>query len=77
MAALTMIRWWKARLRAQLTEAVGSTADTKTAVMASRHEINVDNEHVQKERIVQTPKTYQQTAINMQRAQPQIALTSF
>jgi len=45
--------------------------------MASRHEINVDNEHVQKERIVQTPKTYQQTAINMQRAQPQIDLTSF
>jgi len=45
--------------------------------MASRHEINLDNEHVQKERIVQTPKTYQQTAIDTQKTQPQIALTSF
>lgn len=60
----------------QRTEAVGSTADTKRAVMALTHEISWDCERFQETRILQTRKIHRQTEIIEQRIQPQINHTS-
>ena len=42
-----MLEKLKERIHAHLTKAVGSAADIKLAVMASRHEISLDCEHIQ------------------------------
>ena len=62
--AVTM---FKDTIHARFTKAVRATADINRAVMASRHEINLDCERVHKVRIVQPRKKYNQTAIALQR----------
>ena len=63
---------FKDTIHARFTKAVRATADINRAVMASRHEINLDCERVHKVRIVQPRKKYNQTAIALQRVQPPI-----
>ena len=62
-------------MHALFTKAVGSAADIKRAVTASRHEISLDCEHIQEPPNVQTRTIEYQTAISIERVQPQIPQT--